>query len=276
VVLFVLTREESGAFAVTLGHHGATMLQVDGARMQANGDHVRRYGSRGGVHIATPLSPQFLLSGHASVWHFSGGDLSAAAEARVDGRVAQIWKATLGLERELVLENEATVDSRLAATGILAGARAETRTGALELRAAWQNLSDGNTRRRISLQVDRSLGGRLQRFRVLGRAEELAYTKAADGYFSPADFLRVDTGVEYAHPLTRSRFRGDRHGEIALGYLAGTDNRGVMYHQPTARFAVEVGGGVAIDGRAAWIRSTVYDHQTLSIGVRLGGGAGAR
>jgi hypothetical protein len=111
---------------------------------------------------------------------------------------------------------------------------------------------------------------------VLGRAEELAYMKAAGAYFSPSDFLRLDAGFEYAHPLTRSRFRGDRHGEIAVGYLAGTDNRGVIYHQPTARFAVEVGGGVAIDGRAAWIRSAVYDQQTLSIGVRVGGGAGAR
>lgn len=202
-----------------------------------------------------------------------GNRTVADASLRADWQPADLWTIGLGVSRERLLENIQALDDRITASGLFGGARAATRTTSLDVRGEWQRLSDGNVRWRTTLSVDHALGSRLRRVRVLGRAEELAYAEPSGRYFSPAHFLRLDGGLEYVQPLANVRFQGDRRAEFAVGYLAGTDNRGWIYQQPSARLTWEF-AVVALDARARWVQSEPYRDRSVSIGLRIGGGAG--
>jgi hypothetical protein len=107
--------------------------------------------------------------------------------------------------------------------------------------------------------------------RIVGWAESLRYQSASPDYFSPSGQLRVDLGVEYTHAFRAPQFRGDRQHTITVGYLAGTDNDGEVYHHPLARLSFEMARGLAIDAQANWIRSDVYRETSAFVGLRLTG-----
>ena len=92
-----------------------------------------------------------------------------------------------------------------------------------------------------------------------------------DTYFSPGQFFRLDSGFEYARTLRRPRFRDDRHDQTAIGYLVGTDSRGVLYHHPSARLALEIARGIAIEAKADWIRSSTYRESAFTVSARFFG-----
>ena len=176
-----------------------------------------------------------------------------------------------GVERDRLRENLATVDAGLTATGGFASLGRQTPRSSFELRGAWQRLSDRNTRRRASLSAARTLG--LRGLRGVLWIDHLGYDRRAADYFAPSGFTRVDAGAEYIIQFSAPRFRHDRRRELTIGYLLGTDDRRERYQHPTLRLAYELVRGLALDFSAGAIRSDVYDDQTLTIGLRIGGGS---
>ena len=264
-------QREGGALGFTLGSAGQTTIVFDGGRVRADGGTETRAGSAFTTRIATNVRPGVQLYGHAASWHLGSQGPLVELRAGAGWRPRDLWTLDLGMERTAVFENVATVDDGLTGTGPFGGLRFNGRSSSIELRGSRQALSDGNSRFRMSLSARHALSGVLQRVRVLAWAEELTYRRSAAGYFSPSHFLRVDGGLEYAHPLRQARFQGDGPGEAVFGYLVGTDNRGALYHHPRARLALELRRGLTLDARGGWIRSGSYDETSFAIGLRIGG-----
>jgi hypothetical protein len=118
---------------------------------------------------------------------------------------------------------------------------------------------------RATVSLSQALGDRLRQVRVVGWAESLSYRQSAADYYSPARQLRLDAGLEYAQAFSTPKFRGDREQVLAFGYLIGTDIDGVVYHHPSVRLTLEFARGLAIDARANWIRSDVYNETSAFV-----------
>ena len=73
----------------------------------------------------------------------------------------------------------------------------------------------------------------------------------------------------------RPRFADDLARHVTATYLAGVDDRGVIYHHPSVRAAWELNDGLAVEAVADWLRSEVFDQTRLWLQVRVGG-AGRR
>jgi len=266
-------RQQGGSFAAGLGTSGRTPLFSEGTSVLAQGADVDRHGYRLGVGGIHRMRPTLQLEGRAAWWDFGRANKGAPQLLlRADWRVADRWTLSGGVERELILENVTTIDRSVAGAGVFVGGHLQSPNGSLDLRTAWQELSDGNARQRTSASVSRVLGERLSHVRAVAWAEALSYRRTSSAYFAPSRLLRLDAGLQYAHRFSQPRFQGDRVGELVASYLVGTDDRGTRYQQPSMRLALEISRGLVVDAHAGWIRAATYNETSISIGLRITGG----
>jgi tetratricopeptide (TPR) repeat protein len=271
-------RQSGGGLHSVLGRTGRTTFMTDVTAIQAASADVDRSGYQLGVAGDQRVSRTTALAGRASFWDVSGpaGGPIALASGSVSWAPADRWVLTGGAERELLLDNIDTIDSRIVATGAMAGAAFESPMTSVDVRSSWQRLSDGNQRARLSASATRAVSERLSHVRAVAWAELLDYEQAVDVYFSPRRFLRVDGGLEYAHLFSQPRFRGDRMNQVAFGYLIGTDSNGVIYQHPSFRLGWEMSPSLVLSVRADVIRSRSYNEQSVLVSMHLIGGAFSR
>jgi predicted Zn-dependent protease len=261
--------EQGGRFDVLVGD--ALRLAGGGAALQAETADGRRTGSRALMNAAIRLAPNVSLNAAVAWWQIGAAPGTGAGTLEAVWSPADYWTITAGVDRERMLENLATVDGGLTATGPFASTSRRTPASSLALRAGWQRLSDGNERQRVSLTATRAIG--LRALQAVLWMEHLAYRRAPTAYFSPAGFTRADAGLEYTLRVAAPRFAHDRRREITLGYLIGADDRRERYQHPSLRLAFEIVRGLAIDLSAGAIRSDVYRDESFSVSLRVGGGA---
>lgn len=266
---------DGASLTLALGRSGGTVVGLEAGRAKASSDAYVRDGHRGSLQFRSRLSPRLEVAGASEVWLWPNRSATAAGHFRAVWQPGDVWTFAGGADREPLFENMRTLDEGITATGFSAVVARSSRAASFELRTAWQQLSDGNARFRVTLTLDRTVHARLRRLRVLARAEELAYSRPAAPYFSPSHFLRFDGGFEYLQPFSQVRFNGDRRAELAVGYLLGGDNRAQLYQQPYARLTWELFSSVAVDARARWAHSQPYRDSSFSLRLRVGGGAGA-
>jgi hypothetical protein len=256
---------------MVVGNGERLRLTVEGFALEALGPDARRTGSRAQVSGRTRLADHLTIGVTAGASRFGSSAMTGTGLVQAAWSPADFWTLVAGVDRERVLENVATVDAGLTGTGAFAALGRATPRSSVDLRAGWHRLSDDNSRRRVSLTATRTLG--LPGLRGIVWMEHLAYARSSVDYFTPAGFARLDVGGEYTIQLAAPRFRHDRRREITIGYLVGTDDRRERYQQPTLRVAFEIVRGLAVDLAAGAIRSDVYEDQSFSLRLRLGGGA---
>jgi tetratricopeptide (TPR) repeat protein len=256
---------------------GHTMVTADAGSVHVASADVTRSGYQVGGAAARRLSRAAAVDGQVSLWDVSGPG-APVVQAAVTGAwsPADRWTLYAGTGRELLFDNIATIDRRLTAAGVFAGATFEAPSASLDVRSSWQRLSDGNQRTRLSVSATHAVSERWHHLRAIGWAELLDYARPADTYFAPHQFLRIDGGLEYTHLLSQPRFRGDRMDQIAIGYLIGTDSRGAVYQHPSVRGSWEMSPTMALSVRADLIRSRSYNERSLLVALHLIGGAFSR
>ena len=262
---------DGGVLSFSADDAGRTRLSLEGGRVRADNDTSARIGSQFSAGVSSRLRAGVNVFGDVGSWQIGTGGPLVEVRGGAVWQPGDRWGGDLAIERTAFYENVGTVDAGLAATGVSTALRFRAPSSFVEMRASRHTISDGNERTRVTVSANRALGGRLARVRLLGWAEALAFGDERAAYFSPAQFLRLDAGLEYVRPLARPRFQGDRQGEFALGYLIGTDNRGIVYQHPLMRLAVDLRPGVALEARGGWIRSSTYDERSFVVGLRLGG-----
>jgi tetratricopeptide (TPR) repeat protein len=274
----LLSLRQTGAeMRAAFGAPGRTTFVADAASVWAASRDVTRAGYQLGAGGSQRLSRAAALDARVSLWDVSGpGGPAVQASASAAWSPADRWTLQGGAGRELLLENIATIDRRLTATGAFVGAAFESPAASFSIRSGWQRLSDGNRRTRLSVSATRAVSERWKHVRAIVWADLLDHARAADAYFAPARFLRVDGGLEYTHLFSQPRFRGDRMDQVAIGYLVGTDSRGTVYQHPSVRLAWEMSSSMALSLRADMIRSRSYNEQSLLVSVHLIGGAFSR
>jgi tetratricopeptide (TPR) repeat protein len=264
--------EYGGAVRAAFGNAGTTTLSAQGTRVRASGDQSARNGYAAGIASSTAISRGFALDGRVTVWDLAAsGKGIVDAMARAAWRPADRWTLAGGARQEPMFENMTTVDRGLTALGGFVAATFDSPRTWFNVQVSQQSVSDDNERTRATLTFSRAVSDRLREVRIVGWAESLRYQSASPDYFSPSGQLRVDLGVEYTHAFRAPQFRGDRQHTITVGYLAGTDNDGEVYHHPLARLSFEMARGLAIDAQANWIRSDVYRETSAFVGLRLTG-----
>lgn len=261
-------RQRGGTLGMTFGPGGATAATIQGAALSASGGDLDRTGARIGGTIAHQLSRRVDASADLFAWTFGGASMTTGT-ARASWRSTDRWTYSAGLVREALLENVATIDQAVTASGAFVGTAASTPSASLDVQAASERLSDGNGRQHTTLSFTHIAGDRLRDWQAVIWAESLSYRTTSTSYFSPDTFLRIDGGIEYRHPFTAVHFRGDRENVLVAGYLIGTDNHGVLYQHPTLRLSLDLARGLAIDARGSWIRSASYDETAFVVGLRV-------
>jgi tetratricopeptide (TPR) repeat protein len=274
----LLSLRTTGAeMRATFGAEGRTTVTADATSVQAASRDVTRAGYQLGVGGSRRLSRTAAVDALVSLWDVSGpGAAAVQASATAAWSPADRWTLQGGAGRELLLENIATIDRRLAATGGFLGAAFESPSASFGIRSSWQRLSDGNRRARLSVSATRAVSDRWSHVRVIAWADVLDHARATGVYFAPERFLRIDGGLEYTHLFSQPRFRGDRMDQIAVGYLIGTDSRGTLYQHPSVRMGWEMSSSMALSLRADVIRSRSYNEQSLLVSLHLIGGAFSR
>jgi tetratricopeptide (TPR) repeat protein len=260
---------QGAAFAATFGASGRTTINADAAHVSAAGGDAVRQGARVGVTSTTAASTTVQLDTRVVFWNFSDGGIPDL-QVRAAWRPADRWTIGAGANREPIFENVTTIDRRIGAAGVFADAAFESPRTTMNAQVSRQALTDGNARTRATVSISQSVSDRLKQVRIVGWAESLAYRASAADYYAPARHLRLDAGLEYAHAFSTPKFRGDREQSLAFGYLVGTDEDGVVYQHPSLRLTLEFARGLAIDARANWIRSTVYNETSAYVGIRIG------
>jgi hypothetical protein len=262
---------EGGVLGFSAGGAGRTRFTLAGGHVRADGGISMRTGSRFSAGVDSHVRAGLSVFAGAGRWQIGARKPLLEVRAGLGWQAGDRWTVDAALERTAFYENVGTIDAGLAATGLSGALRFRSPSSSVEMQASRHEISDGNDRTRLTVSANRSLGGRLARLRLLGWGEALTFGDARAPYFSPARFLRLDAGLEYVHPLARPRFQGDRQSEFAVGYLVGTDSRGILYQHPMMRLGVEMRAGVALEARGGWIRSSTYDERSLVVGLRLGG-----
>lgn len=266
---------DGGSVNLTLGKSARMRVNASVEQVRVSSDTRALNGYRGGVQGMYLVGPRLAVDARAGLWTF---DARNTFEAQARG----VWTATErvvvegGLNLEPIQENLTTVEQGLTAAGPFARVRAATPNTTLDVRAAWQRVSDGNTRTRLTASASRMVSESLRGLRLVGWAETLEYSFGASSYFSPDFFLRVDGGVEYTHLLQRPRFEGDRRRTLQVSFLEGTDNHGVLYHHPSVGAGFELSRWFTVNGTASWIRSAVYRDSLFSVDVRVTGATDGR
>lgn len=266
---------EGGSVDLSIGGHPRLKVGASVDQVRAASDTRNLNGYRGGVQAAYLFSPHLTLDARAGLWVFNS---TATFEAQALGA----WNATDrlnvqgGINLEPVQENLTTVERGLTAAGPFALVRAASPNTSIEMRGAWQSLSDGNDRTRFTATASRIISERLRGLRLVGWAESLQYAKASSFYFSPSRFLRVDGGLEYTHLMEKPRFGGDRQKSLQVSFMEGTDNHGVLYHHPSVAAGLELSRRFTINGTASMIRSSTYQDSVVAVDIRVTGISDAR
>jgi len=215
---------------------------------------------RPSVDVTSTLTAR-ALDGVATQW-FGG----TAATWRMSDEV----RVMAGAERVLVLDNAFSLESGLAATGVLVGARWQPSTsGSVDASARRLTMSDGNARTQLRVDASRRLWHRVHELRLVGASEYLSHDNPTTQYFAPASFWRHDLGLEARRWLATPRFFGDRERWVSAAYLYGGDNRGVRYHTARIGAAYEFARGAGLVAHALIVRSPVFDGGQLSAGLRF-------
>jgi tetratricopeptide (TPR) repeat protein len=196
---------------------------------------------------------------------FAGGDLSLSwlptDRLRVKG----------GVERAALLDNLHTVAQDLAWVGPRAAlSYRATSALSLDLSAAEGWVTDRNRRADAHLTVtDRLIDGRQHEVRALADLEYLQYRDARSDYFSPASFWKQQVGVVYRRWFTPLKYAGDREHWVEASYLAGVDNRRVVYQTGSVGIAHDFRSGFSLVGSGTMTRSAVYTSSGLMLTFRL-------
>ena len=261
-------KTEGGRVNLTFSGHSNLKLGASVDQVRASSDLRTINGYRGGVQASYLFGPRLSIDARAGAWVFN---TNATFEAQALG----MWNATdrlnmqAGVNLEPVQENLNTVEQGLTAAGPFAQLRAASPNTSVEVRGAWQRLSDGNNRTRFTATASRIVSERLRGLRVVGWAETLGYATPSALYFSPSRFLRVDGGVAYTHLVEKPRFGGDRQKSLQVSFLEGTDNHGVLYHHPSVEAGFEISRRFVVNGTASWIRSSTYNDSLFAVDIRV-------
>jgi predicted Zn-dependent protease len=195
---------------------------------------------------------------------YAGGDISLSwlptDRLRLQG----------GIERTALQDNLHTVEQGIAAAGPrIALSYRPTSEFSFDLSASEGWLTDRNRRvdERFSA-THRLLRGRHE-LSLLGDVEDLQYREGRTGYFSPADFWKEHLGFAYRGWFQSPKFSGDRGQWIEGTYLAGIDNRQVIYHSGSLGITYEFASGVSLNGSGTVTRSAVYNSSGFTFTVRL-------
>ena len=268
-------RREGGSVDLSIGGHPRLKVGASVDQVRASSDVRTINGYRGGVQAAYLFGPHLTVDARAGVWVFNS---NATFEAQALG----VWNATDrlnlqgGVNLEPVQENLTTVERGLTAAGPFAQVRAASPNTTIELRGAWQSLSDGNDRTRFTASASRIISERLRGLRLVGWAETLQYGNVSSLYFSPSRFVRVDGGLEYTHLVEKPRFGGDRQKSLQVSFMEGTDNHGVLYHHPSVAAGIELSRRFTINGTASMLRSATYQDSVVAVDIRVTGISDAR
>jgi hypothetical protein len=241
--------------------------------VRADGGASVRTGSRFSAGVDSQVRPGLNVFGDAGARQIGTGEPVVEFRGGVGWQPGDRWAVDVALERSAFHENVGTIDAGLAAMGLSTRLRFRSPSSSVEMRASRDAISDGNDRTRITVSAHRALGGRLAPVRLLGWTEVLGFGEERAAYFSPARFLRLDAGLEYVRALRRPRFQGDRKGEFAVGYLVGTDDRGILYQHPMIRLGMDLRPGLAVEARGGWIHSSTYKERSVVVNLRVGGSA---
>jgi tetratricopeptide (TPR) repeat protein len=167
--------EYGGALRTAFGQTGQTRFSVEGAGVRAAGGDAASFGYRAGVVASTALSPALNLDGRASLWDFSSASHAVAdLLVRAAWRPADRWTVSAGADQTPLFENMTTVDRGITASGLFASATFESPRANVDVRLAWQGLSDGNARERATVTVTGTPSERLRQVRVVGWFESLS------------------------------------------------------------------------------------------------------
>lgn len=172
--------------------------------------------------------------------------------------------------RALVLENEFTLDTRLAGWG--PGVRIRWQPNAdftAEVTGSGLKMTDDNTRLNVRASLSHRLLAGANEVRLVAVSELFAYQEERELYFSPSGFWRHDIGLEWRGQLGRPRFFGDRERWVSATYLFGVDDRRERYHTVRAGADYELTSGVSATFETLLVRSRAYDATRGTLGVRL-------
>jgi tetratricopeptide (TPR) repeat protein len=270
-------RRTGGGLNLVMGSSARTDLAAEVNAMQLTSPGLRRSGYEGIVAARRLVGRRAAFETEVSMLDLSGTAAPAwAGRALLDWRAGDRWSATLGAERELIVENMAMVELGMAASGVVAGVMFDAPLMSMEAASRWQELSDGNRRSRHAITATRALSERWRHVRLIGWAELLDYRDSTSGYFSPRAFVRADGGVQYTHAFAPPRFRDDRMNRLSIAYLIGTDSRGTRYQHPSVALSWELTSALALSVRADAIRSATYNEDSLVVTLHLIGGAYTR
>ncbi len=206
----MLDLQASGAaFGAAWGQSGRTTVAADAARVHMTAGDAAYDGFRGGVRATTTISPTVDLQARGAVWSLSGVDgPPIEGGVVVNWRPADCWTVGVGLDRSPMLENGDTVEQGLVLTGPLGSLRFESSSTTLDSVLAWQRLSDGNVRARVSATATHGVSERVRGLRLLVWSEVLAFRDASPTYFSPSHQFRLDAGAQVQLRLPRAALPG--------------------------------------------------------------------
>jgi tetratricopeptide (TPR) repeat protein len=207
------------------------------------------------------------LSAHA---YSTLGTAFAGGDASLNWLPADGFRLQGGVARTPLLDNLGTLRQEIAVNGPAASLFYRPTAGLfLDLRASAGELTDGNGRREARAAISqRVLGGRND-LRLVADAQTLAFREERADYFSPSEFWQANAGVTYRRWIDTPRYAGDRERWLEGSYLAGVDNRDVVYHAGRAGFAFEFDSGLSVGASAAVTRSDVYNSTAVMLTLRL-------
>lgn len=255
---------DGGRMDVTRGRHGAFTFSATWERVRVSTPAAWRTGDYASVGVMTNLSTRTALDGRVGLWTIGHGGVP-------DSRVAVLWNATdrtsltAGVEAAPLFDNLQTIELEFVARGPFAQARWMTPSGGVETRIATSTLQDGN--RRSELQGSFAHRLPIRGLQVMGWGSLLRNSLPSSIYFSPAQFARVDVGLEYTRTMKPMRFAGDRQKTVRATFLEGTDNRGTLYHHPAVSFELPFSRQFAVSARGDWVRSSAYRETSIYLGL---------
>ena len=252
------------------GGYGRLRLRAFGGPSAGRAPGREWRGGHAGADIGLAIRPSVDLTSSLTARALDGVETQWFGQAAATWRMSDEVRVMAGAERALVLDNAFSLESGLAASGVLVGARWQPSTGgSVDVSARRLTMSDGNARTQLRVDASRRLWHRVHELRLVGASEYLAHDETTTQYFAPASFWRHDLGLEGRRWLATPRFFGDRERWVSAAYLYGGDNRGVRYHTARVGAAYEFGRGAGVVANALIVRSRAYDGGQVSAGLRF-------
>jgi len=252
------------------GGYGRLRLRAFGGPSAGRAPGREWRGGHAGADIALAIRPSVDVTSTLTARTLNGVGTQWFGRTAATWRMSDEVRVMAGAERVLVLDNAFSLESGLAATGAVVGARWQpSASGSVEASARRLTMSDGNARTQLRVDASRRLWHRVHEVRLVGASEYLSHDRTTAQYFAPASFWRHDLGLEGRRWLATPRFFGDRERWVSAAYLYGGDNRGVRYHTARIGAAYEFARGAGVVADALIVRSRVYDGGQLSAGLRF-------